>query len=692
MSAQVSITQLPAAGAITGTESVPIVQNGVTVQTTTGAIAGSPTQTYTYLTVSQTPQLANSRYVGVTNGLVITDGGAQGLFNISTTGALLSLVNSGTGFQVKTSSTALTGRSIAVSGNGLAITNGSGVSGNPTIALDGQVANFANLSANGLMTISTAGAVSSVTIIGTSDQIAVVNGNGISGSPAIALADNPVLGGTASLTLPIGATGARPVSAVNGMIRYNSTTTRFEGYQNSSWTTFGSGNGTVTNVGGTADQISVTNNSTTPIVSIANNPVIPGTGSIAFPAGTTAQRSLGPVNGMFRYNTTTETFEGYANGAWGSVVTGTGVTSVGTGTGLTGGTITSTGTISIANTAVTAGSYSNANIVVNAQGQITSASNGTSGTVTSVAMSVPSFLSVAGSPITSSGTLAVSLSGLALPIANGGTSQTTASAAFNSLSPMTTQGDTIYGGASGAGTRLGIGTAGQVLTVNSGATAPQWSTLSGVAVTTFSAGTTGFTPSSATSGAITLAGTLITSNGGTGLTTYTAGDLPYYATGAALSKLGIGTNGQILTSSGTAPQWSTLSGVAVTTINFGTTGLTPATATSGAITVAGTLAIANGGTNSTATPTAGGVGYGTGTAHAYSAVGTSGQAFISAGASAPAFGNLGTSAGGTGLSGATPFTSGGALYASSASALTSGTLPITAGGTGTIYGVAGGTF
>ena len=100
MSAQVTITQLPQAGAITGSELVPIVQNGVTVQTTTSAIAGSPTQTYTYLTVTQTPQLANSRYVGVTNGLVITDGGAQGLFNISTTGALLSLVNSGTGFQV----------------------------------------------------------------------------------------------------------------------------------------------------------------------------------------------------------------------------------------------------------------------------------------------------------------------------------------------------------------------------------------------------------------------------------------------------------------------------------------------------------------------------------------------------------------------------------------------------------------
>jgi len=47
------------------------------------------------------------------------------------------------------------------------------------------------------------------------------------------------------------------------------------------------------------------------------------------------------------------------------------------------------------------------------------------GTVTSVAATVPSFLSVTGSPITTSGTLAITLSGTALPIANGGTGATT---------------------------------------------------------------------------------------------------------------------------------------------------------------------------------------------------------------------------------------------------------------------------
>ena len=40
--------------------------------------------------------------------------------------------------------------------------------------------------------------------------------------------------------------------------------------------------------------------------------------------------------------------------------------------------------------------------------------------------------------------------------------------------PMTTAGDMVYGGVDGAATRLAKGTAGQVLTMNSGATAPEW--------------------------------------------------------------------------------------------------------------------------------------------------------------------------------------------------------------------------
>jgi hypothetical protein len=54
-------------------------------------------------------------------------------------------------------------------------------------------------------------------------------------------------------------------------------------------------------------------------------------------------------------------------------------------------------------------------------------------------------------------------------------------------------------------------------------------------VTTFSAGTTGFTPSTATSGAVTLAGTLATTNGGTGLTSFTANGVLYASSTSALT-------------------------------------------------------------------------------------------------------------------------------------------------------------
>jgi len=54
----------------------------------------------------------------------------------------------------------------------------------------------------------------------------------------------------------------------------------------------------------------------------------------------------------------------------------------------------------------------------------------------------------------------------------------------------------------------------------------------------------------------------------------------------------------------------------------------------------GTLPVANGGTNATATPTAGAVAYGTGTAYAFTSAGTTGQVLLSNGASTPSWGGI----------------------------------------------------
>jgi hypothetical protein len=118
-----------------------------------------------------------------------------------------------------------------------------------------------------------------------------------------------------------------------------------------------------------------------------------------------------------------------------------------------------------------------------------------------------------------------------LNIANGGTGATSAPSAINNLLPSQT------------------GSAGYFLTTN-GANV-SWSNITS-AVTSFSAGTTGLTPNSATGGAITLGGTLAISNGGTGQTTSSG------ALNALLPSQSGGTTSQVLTSNGSTASWQTV--------------------------------------------------------------------------------------------------------------------------------------
>lgn len=128
-------------------------------------------------------------------------------------------------------------------------------------------------------------------------------------------------------------------------------------------------------------------------------------------------------------------------------------------------------------------------------------------------------------------------------------------------------------------------------------------------------------------------GILPVTSGGTGLGTIpTNGQLLIgNGTGYTLNTLGAGAGISVTNGLGTI----TVANTGVLSVSGGTTGLTPAAATTGAVTLAGRLAIANGGTNATATPTAGGIAYGTGTAYAFTLAGTSGQMLTSAGAGTP---------------------------------------------------------
>jgi hypothetical protein len=328
----IRISQLPTGSALTGTELVPVVQNGQTIQTTVSAFTSSPTLTQTFLTVNNETSLPNSRYFGAGTGLGLTDTGAQGQLRVTLNGTAGSLETAGNGFIAKTAANTVANRTFQFN-SGLNITNPDGVSGNPTFSVTGLLSALAATTGTGLLATA---------------------------------------GGT---TL------------------------------------------TPTSVLGVASQITVSNGSTQPLIGIANNPTLPGNAGTLLPSGTTAERSGSPVNGTLRYNTDIALLEAYLNGAWTSLASGSGVTSIATGTGLTGGPITSTGTISIASTGVSAGSYTAANITVNAQGQITSASSNSS-LVTSFSAGTTGF-----TPSTAT-TGAVTLAGV-LNVANGGTGAAT---------------------------------------------------------------------------------------------------------------------------------------------------------------------------------------------------------------------------------------------------------------------------
>lgn len=134
-------------------------------------------------------------------------------------------------------------------------------------------------------------------------------------------------------------------------------------------------------------------------------------------------------------------------------------------------------------------------VTVDTYGRVTNVTTAPNpqGTVTSIAATVPSFLSVAGSPITSSGTISITYSGTALPITNGGTGATTAAGALTSL-----------------------GAIGSVASVDGSVAVVQTGTSIDLSVATSGSTTTVLTQVRNTTGATLTKGTLVYMSGATG--------------------------------------------------------------------------------------------------------------------------------------------------------------------------------
>jgi len=319
-------------------------------------------------------------------------------------------------------------------------------------------------------------------------------------------------------------------------------------------------------------------------------------------------------------------------------------------------------------------------------------SAGAVATVSSVGLSAPSFLTVSNSPITTTGTIALTLSGVALPTTSGGTG-------VNSYA----SGDMLYYSAGAALTKLTIGTNTQILSSNG--TVPVWVDASSVSVNTatnLAGGATGSVPFQSGAGATTFlalgtSGQVMTAGpsgpqyvdqstlsvgfatnatnavnatnaaASTNLAGGTANQIPFQTGAGATSFITApSTPNYVLTWTGSAFNWASVPSVtsagnlvggaagdlvfqSATNVSAflpdiavgnallsGGVGVAPSYGKIGLTThVSGTLPIANGGTNSTAAPTSGAIAYGTGTAFAFTTVGAAGQALVSGGAGAP---------------------------------------------------------
>ena len=424
-----SISQLPVATTITGDELTVVVQNGITKQTQVSDIANaiSPGKLIDYLYFDTGSDLivvytdSTTQNLGPIPGYIAASIRSDGhLILTNSTGGTTDAGSvfatlSQTFITANNESATLPNSQQLIAGSNISLTSGTN---SITISTSGASGSL-NGAGTGFIVKDSSNTVIARTLTSTAG-ISITNPDGLAGNPIISPASK--LANIQNL-------------ATTGILAVVGGTTVVD-----------------RNIVGTNQQITVVggDGSANPTISITTNPVLPGTGSVTLPAGNTAQRP-GALAGQLRFNTTLDVFEGQnSSGVWLPITLGSGVTSIATGTGLTGGPITTSGTISIANTSVTAATYGSGTQVpvfaVNAQGQLTSVTNttitasgigaissvsGTANEITAttvsgaVTVSLPTALTFTGKTVTGGTLTGVSINGSTNTLTNIGNSSLT---------------------------------------------------------------------------------------------------------------------------------------------------------------------------------------------------------------------------------------------------------------------------
>ena len=160
-------------------------------------------------------------YASTDNGLYLDNGSTWVLQQAAITGDVSISVNSTTATLANVNSNIGTFNNITINAKGLA-TAGSNVN------------YLQDPSANGIVVRTSLNTTINRLINGTTNQIGIANGDGVSANPTVSIADNPVIPGTGSITIPIGTTAQRPIIS-NGQFRFNSDTLKEEIAESGVW-------------------------------------------------------------------------------------------------------------------------------------------------------------------------------------------------------------------------------------------------------------------------------------------------------------------------------------------------------------------------------------------------------------------------------------------------------------------------